>query len=275
MSVDAVNDRPTAGIMGRMHRSRVFLAVAILALAGTACSFEPVERASSSPSPVVASGVAPSPPSPTPVGEKEDRPAGVDAMSLERYLPMWKKPRQGDADFVFDARSPAGRGIAPMLVDARRTTHDQRWVRILLPIRPNGASAWAHVEDVKLVSRDEEIVVDLSQRVLRHYVGDRLVNKFRVAVGAPATPTGVGTFYVWQRVPFSNPNQAYGIFALGLSGFSPVLSDWPGGGRMAIHGTPYASDRGRPVSHGCVRVYNEDMKHLLDVPLGTPVVIRR
>jgi lipoprotein-anchoring transpeptidase ErfK/SrfK len=79
---------------------------------------------------------------------------------------------------------------------------------------------------------------------------------------------------VWQRVPFSNPNQPYGIFALGLSGFSPVLSDWPGGGRMAIHGTPYASDRGRPVSHGCVRVYNDDMKGLLDVRLGTPVIIR-
>jgi hypothetical protein len=27
------------------------------------------------------------------------------------------------------------------------------------------------------------------------------------------------------------------------------------------------------VSHGCVRVYNEDLKSLLDVPLGTPVEI--
>jgi lipoprotein-anchoring transpeptidase ErfK/SrfK len=161
-----------------------------------------------------------------------------------------------------------------MLVQDRLTLHGVRWFAILLPIRPNGAVGWTHADDVNVVRRNEEIVVDLSQRVLRHYVDDRLVNRFRVGVGLPQYPTGVGTFYVWQRVPFSDPNQPYGIFALGLSGFSPVLSDWPGGGRMAIHGTPYASDRGRQVSHGCIRVYNEDMRRLLDVRLGTPVIIR-
>jgi hypothetical protein len=34
-----------------------------------------------------------------------------------------------------------------------------------------------------------------------------------------------------------------------------------------------SADRGNAVSHGCVRVYNEDLKSLLDVPLGTPVEI--
>jgi lipoprotein-anchoring transpeptidase ErfK/SrfK len=29
------------------------------------------------------------------------------------------------------------------------------------------------------------------------------------------------------------------------------------------------------VSHGCVRVYNADMESLLDIPLGTPVVISK
>ena len=29
------------------------------------------------------------------------------------------------------------------------------------------------------------------------------------------------------------------------------------------------------VSHGCVRVYNDDMVDLRRVPLGTPVVIKR
>jgi len=27
------------------------------------------------------------------------------------------------------------------------------------------------------------------------------------------------------------------------------------------------------VSYGCVRVYNDDMESLVDIPLGTPVVI--
>jgi lipoprotein-anchoring transpeptidase ErfK/SrfK len=42
---------------------------------------------------------------------------------------------------------------------------------------------------------------------------------------------------------------------------------------MAIHGTSSLSDLGNAVSHGCVRVYNDDLKRLLDVPLGTPVRI--
>ncbi len=212
--------------------------------------------------------------SPRPAPNAGDRPAGVDAISHARYLPMWRKPRGGDPDFVFDVRSPNG-GRAPMLVEDRRTIGDQRWVRILLPVRPNGASAWSHVEDVTLVPRHQEIVVDLSTRTLRRYVDGRLENRFRVGVGTPQTPTGVGTFYVWQRVRFADPYGPYGIFALGLSGFSPVLSDWPGGGRMAIHGSADPSDRGRMVSHGCIRVYNPELRALMDVPLGTPVVIRR
>ena len=58
-----------------------------------------------------------------------------------------------------------------------------------------------------------------------------------------------------------------------LSGFSNVITEWVGGGRMAIHGTSDPSDRGHDVSYGCVRVYNPQMKDLTDVPLGTPVWI--
>ena len=111
--------------------------------------------------------------------------------------------------------------------------------------------------------------------LLRREKGDEIADSFRVGVGSEQYPTGVGRFYIWVKVPYENPNNPYGIMALGLSGFSPVLSDWPGQGRMAVHGTPYASNRGQAVSHGCVRVYNDDMQALLDLPLGTPVEISR
>jgi lipoprotein-anchoring transpeptidase ErfK/SrfK len=256
-------------------RSSLSALLLIASLASACGGSAPSDPATAHPSSLASVALG----SPSPVTkaakEKGDSPAGVDAVAHDRYLPMWKHPGGDRADFAFDARGASGHGIAPMLVDGRRTIDGERWLRILLPIRPNGASAWARADDVDLISRREEIVVDLSERMLWHYADDEVVNRFHVGVGTPSTPTGTGTFYVWQRVPFSNPNQPYGIFALGLSGFSPVLSDWPGGGRMAIHGTPYASDRGRPVSHGCVRVYNADMKHLTDVRLGTPVIIRR
>jgi hypothetical protein len=192
-----------------------------------------------------------------------------------RYVPMWDRLGPRDPDYVFDARSPNG-GHAPMLIaDVRVDDRDRAWFRVYLPIRPNGSTAWVREQDVRVRERHERIEVDLSRRVLEHYVDGELVGRFKVGVGTERYPTGTGTFYVWVKVPFENPNQPYGIFALGLSGFSPVLSDWPGEGRMAIHGTPYASNRGQAVSHGCIRVWNPDMESLVDVPLGTPVIIHR
>ena len=42
-----------------------------------------------------------------------------------------------------------------------------------------------------------------------------------------------------------------------------------------IHGTPEPGTIGKTESHGCIRVYNSDMKTLRTLPLGTPVIIRR
>lgn len=192
-----------------------------------------------------------------------------------RYVPMWDRLGPSDPDYVFDARSPNG-GHAPMLIaDVRVDERDRAWFEVYLPIRPNGATGWVREEDVRVRRRHERIEVDLSRRILEHYVDGALVDRFRVGVGTPEHPTATGTFYVWVKVPFDPPHPAYGSLALGLSGFSPVLSEWPGEGRMAIHGTPWAFDRGRAVSHGCVRVWNPEMLRLADVPLGTPVIIHR
>lgn len=196
-------------------------------------------------------------------------------VSRPRYMPTWDELGPKDPDYVFDTRNSDG-GHSPMLVaDAKIDDRDHAWFEVYLPIRPNGSTGWVSEADVRLQERDERIEIDLSKRVLEHYRDGELLDRLKVGVGTDQYPTGTGTFYVWARVPFENPNQPYGIFALGLSGFSPVLSDWPGEGRMAIHGTPYASNRGQAVSHGCVRVYNTDMETLVDVPLGTPVLISK
>jgi lipoprotein-anchoring transpeptidase ErfK/SrfK len=114
----------------------------------------------------------------------------------------------------------------------------------------------------------------MSARILRHFRNGKLIHKFSVGIGAPSTPTTPGLFFVWARLA-ADPSGPYGSYVLGLSGFSEVLTEWPGGGRMAIHGTDNAADRGNEVSFGCVRVYNPQMQELRDVPMGTPVLIRR
>lgn len=203
-------------------------------------------------------------------------PEGVDVLAVpsHRLIPIWKHPGQADPVYSLDTRNPMGR-LSPMLIDDAKRRAGEAWYEVLLPLRPNGRSGWVREADITLKRTDQRIDVDLSERLLSYYVGDELRQRFRVGIGTEATPTGIGTFYVWVKVQYASAYQPYGIAALGLSGFSPVLSEWPGGGRMAIHGTSSPSDRGNAVSHGCVRVYNEDMKRLLDVPLGTPVRITR
>jgi len=202
-------------------------------------------------------------------------PPSYVALPDERILAMWEEPGGEDPDFRFDSRNPRG-GLTPMLIEGGRLDGDgDLWLEVLLPIRPNGASAWTRASDVSIHERRDRIEVDLSERVLEHFRDGELVHRFSVGIGQPQYPTATGTFYVWVKVPYADPSGPYGIYALGLSGFSPVLSDWPSNGRMAVHGTAYASNRGEQVSHGCVRVYNPQMERLKGVPLGTPVIISR
>ena len=153
-------------------------------------------------------------------------------------------------------------------VDADGTS----WYHVRLPVRPNGSTGWVNGHDVEPRSIHERIEVDLSKHRLVRIVDDEPVASFSVAIGSSVSPTTPGKFFVWARVP-SDEHGPYGVFALGLSGFSRVITEWVGGGRLAIHGTDAASDRGHDVSHGCVRVYNPQMATLTDVPLGTPVWI--
>jgi hypothetical protein len=62
-----------------------------------------------------------------------------------------------------------------------------------------------------------------------------------------------------------NPGGPFGVRWMRLS------IPWGGYG---IHGTNNPSSIGKAVSHGCVRMYNEDVIQVYDlVPLGTPVNI--
>jgi lipoprotein-anchoring transpeptidase ErfK/SrfK len=93
-----------------------------------------------------------------------------------------------------------------------------------------------------------------------------------VGVGAKKTPTPAGRYWIRERL--KSLGGAYGPWAFGTSAYS-VLSDWPGGGVIGIHGTdqPHLIP-GHP-SHGCVRIPNPAVLKLVKrMPVGTPVRIR-
>jgi lipoprotein-anchoring transpeptidase ErfK/SrfK len=254
---------------------RVLLPLLIASALLVGCASAPAPVAGPPPStPAPASPVSARPREARLLRELRADPPSYSAVPKARRIAMWERAGSWGSGFTFDARGPRG-GIPPLLVESARRVAGELWLRVALPIRPNGSTAWVRASDVRLRPERERIEVDLSRRVLERYRDGELVQRLRVGIGAPGTPTPTGTFFVWVKVPFRDPAGPYGIYALGLSGFSEVLRDWPGGGRMAIHGTADPSDRGRAVSHGCVRVWNPDMATLTDVPLGTPVIIHR
>lgn len=258
---------------------RIWLALAaVLLLGGCSPAASPAPTPTDPTPPSTSPVTAPSSSEPPTEPRPEPLPEGSTfvVVPAARWVPMYAKPEAKKAAFSFGTRNWSGRRAPLLVLDDHVDGAGRRWFEVQLPVRPNGRSAWMREEDVlRLRERKDRIVVDLSSHTLRHYRGERLLHRLKVGIGAMATPTAVGTFSVWVKVEYEDHTGPYGPFALGLSGFSPVLEDWPGGGRLAIHGTPNPADRGRRVSHGCIRVYNPELELLRDVPLGTPVTIRR
>ena len=150
------------------------------------------------------------------------------------------------------------------------------WLKVLLPMRPNNSTGWIRAIDVNLSDVPYEIHVNLGEHMLRMFKDGQEVLSSPVVVGAPNTPTPLGTFYITDPVDLkASPNGAYGAYALGLSGYSEVLFSFNGGpGQIAVHGTNNPGQVGQDISNGCVRVPNDIIVQIADqAPLGTPVII--
>jgi lipoprotein-anchoring transpeptidase ErfK/SrfK len=161
------------------------------------------------------------------------------------------------------------------LVFAVEDSRPDGWLHVLLPIRPNGSTGWIRASDVDVTSSPFHILVSLSAHHLTVYNGTVVVIDDTVAVGAPATPTPTGHFYIRALLKAPNPNTTYGPYAYGLSGYSETLEQFAGGdAEVGIHGNNDASVLGQNVSHGCVRMSNDAIRKLTRIlPLGTPVEI--
>jgi lipoprotein-anchoring transpeptidase ErfK/SrfK len=151
-----------------------------------------------------------------------------------------------------------------------------RWYRVQLPMKPNGATGYVRVGAVQVEHVRTRLVVDISARRLTFFRNGKRILGTTVAVGAGATPTPTGHYYVNQRLIPTDTSGPFGPGAIGISAFSEVLTGWAQGGPIAIHGTNEPWSIGHAVSNGCIRVRNSVQKRLFAaVPAGTPVLIRR
>jgi lipoprotein-anchoring transpeptidase ErfK/SrfK len=109
------------------------------------------------------------------------------------------------------------------------------------------------------------VVVSIPDRKLAVLENDRVLRTFDVAVGAPQSPSPVGTFTVVNHIP--NPTWYYKGKVVGPGPNNPVGTRWiglsaPGYG---LHGTNVPSSIGKNASHGCIRLRNADVEKLFEL----------
>jgi hypothetical protein len=170
--------------------------------------------------------------------------------------------------------TPEGESNLVVVLGTRRDAAGRDWARIRLAVLPNGSTGWVPREALgeQHVVRTR-LVVDRTRLTATLYRRGAAVFRAPVGVGTSSWPTPRGTFYVRQRLTSLDP--FYGPVAFGLNARSAVLTDWPGGGFVGIHGTNAPQLLPGRVSHGCIRLRNADVLRLAGLmPLGTPVVVR-
>src|SRR5437588_2022089 len=164
------------------------------------------------------------------------------------------------------------RQVFDLLSESRTQSGD--WYKALLPMRPNDTLGYVLANRVHVQWTDYWVLVQRSAFRLTLYQACRAVGQFPVGIGTGSTPTPVGVFFLQSLLQPPNPNGVYGEYAYGLSGYSSVIHDWRWGGLVGLHGTNDPSGIGHVVSHGCVRMLNQDIARLVRVlPLGTPIAI--
>lgn len=107
--------------------------------------------------------------------------------------------------------------------------------------------------------------IDVSVRRLRLklYDASTLIKEYPIAIGKILTPTPNGNYIIINKE--LNPGGPFGALWMGLS--KP---------HYGIHGTNNPSSIGKRVSHGCIRMHNDDVLELSTfVSIGTNVYIHK
>ena len=150
-------------------------------------------------------------------------------------------------------------------------------------------------EDVK-TRKGTQLVLDRKHRQLLVLSDGRMTRRFPAAVGTNGWETPAGRFRVFEKVrepvwthPVSgdliesdNDTNPLGSRWIGFHRDCKGRSGWDGEQYLDIsgctvagfHGTPYRWTVGRAISHGCVRLYEENVQEVFDlVRVGTQVTV--
>ena len=151
------------------------------------------------------------------------------------------------------------------------------WLGVISKELPNGRIGWIAASAGLVSFRTRySVVASLSRREVVVRRSGRVLQRFRVAIGGPSTPTPIGRFAVTDKLLTDDLSSPYGCCILALSAHQPnTPQGWGGGDRVAIHATNLPETIGTASSLGCLRAPAEEARRLVrTVPLGTVVRIR-
>jgi len=226
--------------------------------------------------------------SPPPAKRKpkpKPKPPAVRKLSGANHTYRWAKLRHRTAARSAPSRSARVVDVLPFLtpentqnivalLEARRIK-GKEWVKVRLAKLPNSSVGWVRRADVgafRLVRT--RLVVNRANFTATLYKAGKKAFRARIGVGQPHWPTPRGEYYIRMKLCCYG-NAMYGPYAFGLSARSAVLTDWPGGGFIGIHGTNAPGLIPGRISHGCIRMRNGDITRLNRLlSTGTPVSIR-
>lgn len=157
---------------------------------------------------------------------------------------------------------------------------------LLAALRSGGDTADLEVDinkpDVVVEDFEQVLLLRQSEFTVYLYQDQEITNEWPVAVGQSAYPTPTGQWSVIDKVEgptWTNPApDGWGAdmpatIPPGISnplGLAAVYWDASG---IRFHGTSDVGSIGTAASHGCVRMFNEDVLELYDiVEIGTPII---
>jgi lipoprotein-anchoring transpeptidase ErfK/SrfK len=146
------------------------------------------------------------------------------------------------------------------------------WVQVLLPSRPNSSAGWITDTALDRAVTPYLIRVHLRSLGMELFKGGQRLGNWTVGIGKQSAPTPAGRTFLLGS--FSDTAQRYSPVILPLGTHSPTLDSFGGGpGTVAIHTWPTANVFGTRSSDGCIRVPSDALHQLIQVPLGTLVLI--
>ena len=234
-------------------------------------------------------------PSPAPAEDVADLPASPEPaftvakpveLTVSRAVSHWatvledtpvrERPDAAAAVIMrLSTRTPEDTTNIVLILERQKGEDGRLWVHVRLPILPNDRTGWVPRSALGVYGAlATHLVVDVNQFTATLFRGGRRIFRAPVGVGQRQWPTPTGKFYIRNKlVSYQSP--FYGPLAFGTSARSSVLTDWPAGGFVGIHGTSEPQLLPGRISHGCVRMRNEDILRLGRLmPVGTPLTIQ-